>query len=246
MTRRLAGCARHHLSSRLALCLLLQSSLTTASERRGHNLKGCKDFLPASQGQNLALTVFCVPYSLDSGIDTAHPPESGIGCLISTIFAEGVPCNYRSRANLAHIRQSRPDRVNQTHTPQPNAHTAGRQCSARGSGPRTSCTAPTSSRSCSFTHTISLPLSLSPSLPLSLSPSLSLFLPPSLPLSPSLPISPSPALPHVQGYLAHKEPRAALGPLWGYGRSLPHACEWLSCWHARLCVGCEPRHVARD
>ena len=37
----------------------------TATERGGHNLKG--SLSPESLGQNLALTVFHVPYSLDSG-----------------------------------------------------------------------------------------------------------------------------------------------------------------------------------
>ena len=44
---------------------------TTASERRENNLKGLRDIclkMGSGQGQNLALTVSCVPYALDSGL----------------------------------------------------------------------------------------------------------------------------------------------------------------------------------
>ena len=44
----------------------------TASEQRGNTLKGFKDF-HLEQGQNLALTVLYVPYSLDSGSNTTGP-----------------------------------------------------------------------------------------------------------------------------------------------------------------------------
>ena len=45
--------------------------VTTASERRGNNSRRYKDFLTESQGQNLALTVLHVLYSLDkSGMQT--------------------------------------------------------------------------------------------------------------------------------------------------------------------------------
>ena len=44
------------------------SVLRGAVERKGNTLKR----LPEGQGQNLALTVLCVPYSLDSG----SPPQS--------------------------------------------------------------------------------------------------------------------------------------------------------------------------
>jgi len=44
-----------------------------AAERGGHNCNGFEDFhlkKGSSEGQNLALAVLCVPYSLDGGLDT--------------------------------------------------------------------------------------------------------------------------------------------------------------------------------
>ena len=46
------------------------SGSASASERRGNNLKGCKENFclnGSSQCQNIALTIVCVPNSLDSG-----------------------------------------------------------------------------------------------------------------------------------------------------------------------------------
>ena len=49
-----------------------ESSLDkTASERRGNNMKSSQGLLPENQGQNLALTVLHVPYSLDSEMTIA-------------------------------------------------------------------------------------------------------------------------------------------------------------------------------
>ena len=44
-----------------------------ASERRGNNV----GLLPESQGQNLALTVLCVPSLLDSGSREVQGPRLG-------------------------------------------------------------------------------------------------------------------------------------------------------------------------
>jgi len=43
-----------------------------AKKRRRNNLKRVKDFLPESQGQNLAVAVLYAPYSLDSSL-LGHP-----------------------------------------------------------------------------------------------------------------------------------------------------------------------------
>ena len=57
--------------------------------------------LPESQGHNLALTVLYVPNSLDKGIEGVYVPTgSPVG---------GGRHHVYPRANMAHIRQSRPD-----------------------------------------------------------------------------------------------------------------------------------------
>ena len=54
--------------------IIFKRDADTAAERKGENLEGIS---PESQDQNLALTVLCVPSSLDSGSRTpaSHPRE---------------------------------------------------------------------------------------------------------------------------------------------------------------------------
>jgi len=53
--------------------------------------------LPESQGQNLAVTVIYVPYSLDSGMGLT----SGLDCLIYAIFAQQRNAKVAYRAKVA-------------------------------------------------------------------------------------------------------------------------------------------------
>jgi len=60
-----------------------------------------EEFLSASQGLNLALNIFYVPDSLDSGIYTAHPPGSGLDCLICTLQDPALTVIYHIRGGRA-------------------------------------------------------------------------------------------------------------------------------------------------
>jgi hypothetical protein len=55
----------------------------TASERRGHTFSNFGGLCPDSQGQNLAVTVLCVPYSLDSGLSSPPTPGGQAGTPIT-------------------------------------------------------------------------------------------------------------------------------------------------------------------
>ena len=81
-----------------------------ASERRGNNVKGSKNFHlknDSSQGQNLVLTVLCMPSYMPSSLDSScggRRGRKGFDAHQAWGFRRG-----RCRANPAHIRQSGPD-----------------------------------------------------------------------------------------------------------------------------------------
>ena len=92
------------------------SQASAQSQRKGDNLKG----LPESQGQNLALTMLYVTYSLDSGL--------GVVVLVKSIMRQAslILQGYLAHKNMCHIRSTAGGanraRALCDHLPRPNVH----------------------------------------------------------------------------------------------------------------------------